>query len=429
MANIIPFRAVRPRADLAEKIAALPYDVYSREEAREVVKGDDYTFLRIDRPETQFPEDYDMYAPEVYEKAAEMLRQMIEDGLFIQESRAAYYVYELVMDGRSQVGIGACASVDDYEKQVIKKHENTRADKEADRIRHVDVCSAQTGPIFLAYRRRAEIEQEVKRAMAEAPVYDFTARDGITHRLWVIDEEEAVRRIQEAFSGVGEIYIADGHHRCASAVRVSQKRRAAFPNYTGKEEFNYFLSVLFPDDQLMIMDYNRVVKPGADFDESTFLERVERAFQVEKQGKEPCKPKKKGEIGMYYRDDWYRLIINNDCYSGDPVEDLDVAVLQKYLLEPIFGIADPKVDARIDFVGGIRGLKELERRVHTDAKVAFAMFPTDIHELFAVSDAGMLMPPKSTWFEPKLRSGLLIHRIEREGKGAADDVSGDEKRR
>ena len=265
--------------------------------------------------------------------------------------------------------------------------------------------------------------------MAEAPVYDFTARDGITHRLWVIDEEEAVRRIQEAFSGVGEIYIADGHHRCASAVRVSQKRRAAFPNYTGKEEFNYFLSVLFPDDQLMIMDYNRVVKPGADFDESTFLERVERAFQVEKQGKEPCKPKKKGEIGMYYRDDWYRLIINNDCYSGDPVEDLDVAVLQKYLLEPIFGIADPKVDARIDFVGGIRGLKELERRVHTDAKVAFAMFPTDIHELFAVSDAGKLMPPKSTWFEPKLRSGLLIHRIEREGKGAADDVSGDEKRR
>ncbi len=413
MANIIPFQAIRPRADLAEKIAALPYDVYSREEAREVVKGDDYTFLRIDRPETQFPADYDMYAPEVYEKAGKMLSQMIEDGLFIQESKPAYYVYELVMDGRSQVGIAACASVDDYENQVIKKHENTRADKEADRIRHVDVCSAQTGPIFLAYRRRDEIEREVKRAMAGEPVYDFTARDGITHRLWVIDDKEAVLRIQAAFSEVGEIYIADGHHRCASAVRVSRKRRTAFPDYTGKEEFNYFLSVLFPDDQLMIMDYNRVVKPGKDFDGSVFLEKIGGSFLVEKQGKNPYKPKRKGEIGMYFEDDWYRLIINNDCYTGDPVEDLDVAVLQKYVLEPIFGIVDPKVDARIDFVGGIRGLAELERRVHTDAKVAFAMFPTDIHELFAVADAGRLMPPKSTWFEPKLRSGLLIHRIER----------------
>lgn len=413
MANIIPFQAIRPRADLAEKIAALPYDVYSREEAREAVKGDDYTFLRIDRPETQFPADYDMYAPEVYEKAGEMLHQMIEEGLFIQEAKAAYYVYELVMDGRSQVGIGACASVDDYESQVIKKHENTRADKEADRIRHVDVCSAQTGPIFLAYRRRDEIEREVKLAMAGEPVYDFMAEDGVTHRLWVIDEKEAVLRIQEAFSKVGEIYIADGHHRCASAVQVSRKRRAAYPNYTGKEEFNYFLSVLFPDDQLMIMDYNRVVKPEKDFDESTFFQKIGSFFEAEKMGKEPYQPKRKGEIGMYYHDEWYRLTINNGCYTGDPVGDLDVAVLQKYLLDPVFGIVDPKVDARIDFVGGIRGLRELERRVHTDAKVAFAMFPTDIHELFAVSDEGMLMPPKSTWFEPKLRSGLLIHRIER----------------
>lgn len=416
MANIIPFQAVRPRADLAEKIAALPYDVYNREEAREAVKGDNYTFLRIDRPETQFPKEYDMYAPEVYDRARKMLDQMIGEGLFIQESRAAYYVYELVMDGRSQVGIGACASVDDYDERVIKKHENTRADKEADRIRHVDVCSAQTGPIFLAYRRREEIEREVRRAMAGDPVYDFTAADGITHRLWVIDEEKAVERIQTAFSQVEDIYIADGHHRCASAVCVSKKRRAAFPDYTGKEEFNYFLSVLFPDDQLMIMDYNRVVKPGGEFDGSTFLEKVERAFSVEKRGKEPYKPKKKGEIGMYFKDEWYRLVINNECYIGDPVEDLDVAVLQKHLLEPVFGITDPKVDARIDFVGGIRGLKELERRVHTDAKVAFAMFPTDIHELFAVSDAGKLMPPKSTWFEPKLRSGILIHRIEESGR-------------
>lgn len=424
MADIIPFRAVRPRADLADKIAALPYDVYNRREARAAVEGDDYTFLRIDRPETQFPEGYDMYAPEVYEKAREMLDRMIEDGLFVQEEKEAYYVYELVMDGRSQVGIGACASVDDYDKQVIRKHENTRADKEADRIRHVDVCSAQTGPIFLAYRRREEIEREVGRAMETKPVYDFTAADGITHRLWVIDDASAVERIRDAFLQVESIYIADGHHRCASAVRVSKKRRAAFPGYTGREAFNYFLSVLFPDDQLMIMDYNRVVKPGAEFDESTFLKRVAAAFTLEKMGREPYNPRKKGEIGMYYRNDWYRLIINSSCYTGDPVEDLDVAVLQKELLEPVFGIADPKVDERIDFVGGIRGLAELERRVHTDATVAFAMFPTDIHELFAVSDAGKLMPPKSTWFEPKLRSGLLIQRIEEPDRCVTEGAGG-----
>lgn len=424
MADIIPFQAIRPRADLAERIAALPYDVYNRKEAREAVKGDEYTFLRIDRPETQFPEEHDMYAPEVYEKAREMLGQMIEEGLFIQEEKEAYYVYELVMDGRSQVGIGACASVDDYDKQVIKKHENTRADKEADRIRHVDVCSAQTGPIFLAYRRREEIEREVMCAMERKPAYDFTAVDGITHRLWVIDETQAVERIRNAFLQVESIYIADGHHRCASAVRVSRKRRAAFPDYTGKEAFNFFLSVLFPDDQLMIMDYNRVVKPGADFDESAFLEQVKETFGLEKMGKEPYKPQKKGEIGMYYRDDWYRLTISDKCYTGDPVEDLDVAILQKELLEPVFGIADPKVDERIDFVGGIRGLAELERRVHMDAMAAFAMFPTDIHELFAVSDAGKLMPPKSTWFEPKLRSGLLIHRIEEPGESAGNASDG-----
>lgn len=412
MANINPFRAIRPRADLAERIAALPYDVYNRKEAREAVSGDEYTFLRIDRPETQFPENYDMYAPEVYEKAREMLDQMIQDGLFIQEQKIAYYVYELVMNGRSQVGIGACASVDDYDAQVIKKHENTRADKEADRIRHVDVCSAQTGPIFLAYRRREEIEREVQAAMSRMPVYDFMTADGITHRLWVIDDEAAVGRIREAFSQVESIYIADGHHRCASAVQVSKKRRAACPDYTGREEFNFFLSVLFPDDQLMIMDYNRVVKTEADFDKEKFFQCVRNVFAVEEMGRTPYKPQKKGEIGMYLEETWYRLTINNECYTGDPVEDLDVAILQKHLLEPIFGIVDPKVDDRIDFVGGIRGLAELERRVHTDAKVAFAMYPTDIHELFAVSDAGKLMPPKSTWFEPKLRSGLLIHRIE-----------------
>ena len=409
MADIIPFKALRPRADLVEKIAALPYDVYSREEARRKVTGDSYSFLRIDRAETQFPEGYDMYAPEVYEKARDILNDMIFKGEFIKEEAPAYYVYELVMDGRPQTGIVACASVDDYENQVIKKHENTRAEKEADRIRHVDVCNAQTGPIFLTYRRRDDIQKQVEEAMKKQPLYDFTADDGIIHRLWVIDDEQSVRTIKEGFAQVDTVYIADGHHRCASAVRVSEKRREQNPDYTGKEEFNYFLSVIFPDDQLYIMDYNRVVKSLNGYTEEEFLAKTKEIFQTEEIGGTPYHPAKKGEIGMYLKDTWYKLSIKPEMLSGDPVKDLDVAVLQNHLLEPVLGILDPKSDGRIDFVGGIRGISELEKRVKTDCKAAFAMYPTDIHELFAVSDAGKLMPPKSTWFEPKLRSGLLIH--------------------
>ena len=412
MANIIPFKAIRPRTDLIEKIAALPYDVYSREEAREKVKDDAYTFLRIDRPETQFPEDYDMYAPEVYEKAKELLTKMIEDGEFITEDKPAYYVYELVMNGRSQTGIGACASVDDYENQVIKKHENTRADKEADRIRHVDVCNAQTGPIFLAYRRREDIQAQVDKAKEKPPVYDFTADDGIIHRVWIIDDEESVAAIRDGFAKVDSIYIADGHHRCASAVRVSQKRREQNPDYTGNEEFNYFLSVIFPDDQLCIMDYNRVVKSLNGYTEEEFLAKTMEIFDVQRVGGTPFRPVKKGEIGMMLKDTWYMLSVKDEMLENDPVKDLDVAILQNYLLKPVLGILDPKSDGRIDFVGGIRGLNELGRRVCTDCKVAFSMYPTSIHELFAVSDAGKLMPPKSTWFEPKLRSGILIHSLE-----------------
>lgn len=412
MADIKPFRAVRPRADLADRIAALPYDVYSRQEAYEKVKQDAYSFLRIDRPETQFPEDYDMYAPEVYEKASAMLQDMMRSGALIEEERESYYVYELVMNGRSQVGIGACAAVDDYERQVIRKHENTRAEKAKDRIRHVDRCNAQTGPIFLAYRRREVIENAVREVMRGCPVYDFTAEDGITHRIWIVNERDMVERIRQEFAQVGTIYIADGHHRCASAVKVSRMRRKAHPCYTGEEEFNYFLSVLFPDDQLMIMDYNRVVSSLNGYTQEAFVEQVRRRFDVTPMGSEICHPQCKGEIGMYLGDVWYRLRIRKERYVNDPVEDLDVEILQKDILEPLLGITDPGTDDRIGFVGGIRGAEELVRRVHKDAAVAFAMYPTNIHELFAVADAGKLMPPKSTWFEPKLRSGLLIHRIE-----------------
>ena len=413
MADIRPFRAIRPKEGLEAEIAALPYDVYNREEAREAVQGKPLSFLNIDRAETQFAPDADMYGDFVYEKARDMLDHMIQAGQFVQDPESCYYIYELTMDGRSQTGIVACASVDDYVNQVIKKHENTRAEKEEDRIRHVDVCSAQTGPIFLAYRARKELTDIVDGIKRTNPLYDFTSEDGIRHRVWKISNPNVVDAIRDHFAKIQTIYIADGHHRCASAVKVGLKRRQAKPDYTGEEEFNYFLSVLFPDEELMIMDYNRVVKDLNGLTEEVFLERAREKFCVECLGEIAAAPTRKGQVCMYLGGKWYRMDYTGDLTGRNPVEALDVSVLQNELLEPVLGIHDPKTDDRIDFVGGIRGLAELERRVSLDCKVAFAMYPTSIQELFAVSDAGLLMPPKSTWFEPKLRSGIFIHRIER----------------
>lgn len=413
MADIRPFCAVRPKEGLEDKIAALPYDVYNRKEAREVTERNPLSFLRIDRAETQFAEDADMYAPCIYEKASSLLQEMLDNGQFIREEMPCYYIYELTMDGRSQTGIVACASVDDYQNQVIKKHENTRAEKEEDRIRHVDVCSAQTGPIFLAYRARKELRELVEMKKQQAALYDFTSEDGIQHRVWRIDSGKEIADIQENFRKTESIYIADGHHRCASAVKVALKRRTEHPDYTGREEFNYFLSVLFPDEELMIMDYNRVVKDLNGYTPKQFLEKLSEKYQVELLGEKAQHPKEKGQVTMFLEDNWYLLTYTGNPAKEDPVASLDVSVLQREVLTPILGIADPKTDKRIDFVGGIRGLAELEKRVHEDCRVAFAMYPTSIAELFAVSDAGLLMPPKSTWFEPKLRSGLFIHQIER----------------
>jgi uncharacterized protein (DUF1015 family) len=413
MADIRPFCAVRPKEGLEDKIAALPYDVYNRKEAREVTEKNPLSFLRIDRAETQFAEGADMYAPCIYEKASSLLQEMLDNGQFIREEMPCYYIYELTMDGRSQTGIVACASVDDYQNQVIKKHENTRAEKEEDRIRHVDVCSAQTGPIFLAYRARKELRELVEMKKQQAALYDFTSEDGIRHRVWRIDSGKEIAAIQENFRKTESIYIADGHHRCASAVKVALKRRAEHPDYTGREEFNYFLSVLFPDEELMIMDYNRVVKDLNGYTPKQFLEKLSEKYQVELLGEKAQHPKEKGQVTMFLEDNWYLLTYTGNPAKEDPVARLDVSVLQREVLTPILGIADPKTDKRIDFVGGIRGLAELEKRVHEDCRVAFAMYPTSIAELFAVSDAGLLMPPKSTWFEPKLRSGLFIHQIER----------------
>ncbi|MBQ8634388.1 MAG: DUF1015 domain-containing protein [Lachnospiraceae bacterium] len=409
MATIKPFRAIRPNTELVHKVAALPYDVYNRAEAREAALKEPVSFLNIDRPETQFPEDYDMYATEVYEKAASMLKEQRAKGIYVQENAPCFYLYELTMDGRSQTGLVACASIDDYQNQVIKKHENTREEKEQDRIRHVDTCSTQTGPIFLAYRRDDAVEKIVASEKKKTPVYDFISEDGIGHRVWIVSDRAAVDGIATAFGSIQQIYIADGHHRAASAVKVGLKRRAEAGSYTGEEEFNYFLSVLFPENELKILPYYRVVKDLNGNTAEEFLAKISEKFTVE-EANAPVGPENKGEFGMFLAEKWYRLTAKQELMGNpDPVKALDVSILQDNLLEPVLGIADPRIDKRIDFVGGIRGLGELERRVHTDMTVAFSTCPTSILELFAVSDAGLLMPPKSTWFEPKLRSGIFLH--------------------
>lgn len=410
MAEIRAFRGIRPAAGKEADIAALPYDVYNREEARKAVEGKPLTFLRIDRAETQLSEETDIYAPEVYQKAKELLWGMVENGDFVQDDKPCYYLYELTMNGRSQTGIVACASIDDYLNGMIKKHENTRREKEEDRVRHVDICDAQTGPIFLAYRNQESLKKIVADVKVGTVLFDFTSEDGIRHRGWKIADTEKISAIYEAFHQMNALYIADGHHRAASAVRVGVKRREEHPGYTGEEEFNYFLSVIFPDDELMIMDYNRVVRDLNGLTPEEFLSGIKKVFDVEKLDKAEH-PKRKGQVTLFLEDKWYLLTLKPEYGNCDPVEGLDVSILQKQILEPVLGIQDPKTDKRIDFVGGIRGLSELERRVHTDMKAAFAMYPTSIGELFAVADAGLLMPPKSTWFEPKLRSGLFIHAL------------------
>lgn len=421
MAKIKPFVCVRPAEDKVSQIAALPYDVYNRAEAKAVVEKNPQSFLAIDRAETQFSDDVDTYDPRVYQKAHDMLKDWTKKGSFIRDEQSAYYVYELTMDGRVQTGIVACASIDDYADNIIKKHENTRADKEQDRINHVDICGAQTGPIFLAYRSNDVIRAVVRKVKEGQALYDFVAEDGIRHRVFKIGENADIAAVQGAFAKINEIYIADGHHRAASAVKVGFKRRAEHPDYNGTEEFNFFLSVLFPDEELMIMDYNRVVKDLNGLSEDAFLANMRELFEVQTIGKghigennlteDMVRPTKKGDFSMFLDGQWYLCTMKKEDVPEDPVDGLDVSVLQNILLAPVLGIGDPKTDKRIDFVGGIRGLKELEKRAESDCKVAFAMYPTSIQELFAVADADRLMPPKSTWFEPKLRSGLFIHEI------------------
>lgn len=410
MALIKPFECVRPNEKDAARVAALPYDVYNRQEAVCEVKREPLSFLKIDRAETQFDDSTDTYAPEVYAKAKELFEEALADKTFITDTDKTYYIYALTMDKRTQTGIVACASIDDYLNNVIKKHENTRADKEVDRITHVDTLNAQTGPIFLAYRADSVINDAVKKTKENKALYDFISPDGIRHQVWKMTDITLVENVRKAFEGIDSVYIADGHHRAASAVKVGLKRRRENPGYTGNEEFNYFLSVLFPDEELMILPYNRVVKDLNGYTQEEFLNKIKEKFDIAESDRQ-VSPDKKGTFGMYLGGKWYKLTAHKDIMSDDPVDGLDVAVLQDNLLAPVLGIGDPKTDKRIDFVGGIRGLSELEKRCREDCVVAFSMYATSIAELFAVADAGKLMPPKSTWFEPKLRSGLFIHRI------------------
>ena len=412
-ATVKPFKAVRPLPEFAGRVAALPYDVMNRDEAFEMAKGNPYSFLHVDKAEIDFPPETDPYSEQIYEKAASALAALETDGVSKQDEKQSYYIYRQIMNGRSQTGIVACVSIDDYINNVVKKHELTHADKEADRIHHVDTCDANTGPIFLTYRRNEEISAFIENYKKEnSPVYDFMTDQRVRNTVWVVDDDNAIANLTKWFGSVESMYIADGHHRAASAINVGKMRRQQNPGYTGEEEFNFFLAILFSSDELAIMDYNRVINTLNGNTPEQFIEKMSEKFIVEPAETSPYRPEGTHIFGMFLEGRWYKVTAKEGTYNADdPVESLDVSILQENLIDPVLGIKDLRNDKRIDFVGGIRGLKELERRATTDMCLAFAMFPVTLDELMAVSDAGLLMPPKSTWFEPKLLSGLFIHKL------------------
>lgn len=411
MAKIKAFKALRPIQKLASEIAALPYDVMNSEEAREMVKNNEYSFLHVDRAEVNLPEDINAYDKIVYEKAREVLNKMIEDGLYIQDEKPCMYIYRQTIKGKSQTGLIICASIDDYINNKIKKHEHTRKDKELDRINHVDYCDANTGPIFLTYRNQDEISKIMNKWVQNKPLYDFISDDGNGHTVWIINDDNDIERLTNLFGAVDSLYIADGHHRTKSAVEVGLKRRKQNPNYTGEEEFNYFLAIAYPDNELEVLDYNRTVKDLNGLSEEEFLKAIEKDFIV-KISKNPVKPERRHTFGMYMNKTWYQLEAKEGTFNEeDPMDRLDVSILQNNLLAPILGIDDPTKSDRIEFIGGIRGLKELEKRANKDMKVSFSMFATTTDDIMSIADGGMIMPPKSTWFEPKPRSGLFIHKL------------------
>lgn len=405
MPLIKPFRGLRPTSAHATDVVAPPYDVLNTEEARQRAQGRPFSFLHISKPEIDLPPDTDPYAPQVYAKGAENLQKMIHDGILMRDEKAMYYAYRLIMGKHTQIGLVATASVKDYDSNRIRKHEFTRPDKEDDRVRQIDTLNAQTGPVFLTYKHNDTVDAIIAKIIQQQPVYDLKADDGVQHTIWLIADDADIATITATFDAMKCLYIADGHHRSAAASRVATMRGG-----DGESSYDYFLSVIFPDNQMQILDYNRVIKDLNGQDSNAFLEKIASAFSLEISA-QAVKPQQAGEFGMYLQGQWYRLTIHPDRIpTNDPVSRLDVSLLQNHLISPILGIADPRRDKRIDFVGGIRGLAELEKRVNSgEMQVAFSLYPTQMRDLMAVADAEEVMPPKSTWFEPKLADGLVSH--------------------
>ena len=416
MAVFKPFCALRPAEDYAALVADLPYDVVSADEVRRTIQENPHSFLTVDRAEATMPPDTDPYSDAVYTQAAQNLACLEQDGCLVQDEQPCFYIYKQTLGARSQTGIAGCASIDAYLNGQIKRHELTRAEKEQDRIRHIEACGADTGPIFLTYRQNHALDMLTSMWMSEHhPLYEFEKYD-VHNTIWRVDDAQTVEKISGYFAAIDSLYIADGHHRCASAVHVGQKLRAENPGYTGLEAFNYFLCVAFAHNELEIMDYNRVVRDLNGLEADAFLQKVGERFSISERTGGPFKsykPFKRHTFGMYLDKKWYELEARPEFIDeSDPVESLDVSILQNNLLAPVLGIEDPRRDARIDFVGGVRGMVELERRTAKDMRVAFSLFPVSVEELMAIADAGRIMPPKSTWFEPKLLSGLFVYKLD-----------------
>ncbi len=414
MAVLKPFKGIRPKKEFVKRVASKPYDVLNEKEARIEAGDNTYSFYHVIKPEIDFPDEFDHYAPEIYKKGKENFDKLVRDGVFFTDEKDCLYIYAQTMNGRRQYGIVGCASVDDYFNDVIRKHELTRPDKEEDRKNHIRYSSLNYEPVFFAYPNVTTLDSIVSGVVKGTPEYDFVSEDGIGHTFWVIKDDSTTREIIDQFSQIKYTYVADGHHRTAAAALVGKERREANPNHTGKEEYNFFLAVHFPDDQLTIMDYNRVIKDLNGLSDEDFLKKLSESFTVGPQNLAPIRPDRLHNFGMYLDGKWYSLTAKPGTYNDhDPIEVLDVTILSEKILVPILNIKDLRTDKRIDFVGGLRGLGELEKRVNSgEMKVAFALFPVTMKQLIDIADSGKIMPPKTTWFEPKLRSGLVLHSLE-----------------
>ena len=412
MAVFRPFKAVRPLPEQAHLVASRPYDVLSSSEARREAEGNPLSFLRVIKPEIELPISIDPYSDEVYEKGAEVYNTFKKDDVLVQDSSQNFYIYRLTMEGRTQTGLVGCCHFEEYFEGKIKKHELTRVAKEEDRVKHVDTLNANAEPVFFSYRANQEIDSMLKNLVLEKPAYDFVAADQIRHELWIIDNASLVSKLEKLFSDIPYLYVADGHHRTAAAARIGERRKKQNPDHTGDEEYNLFLAVLFSDQELEIFDYNRVIKDLNGLSPTEFIEKISGNFSLLQKSEKAIRPLRKGDFSVYLDKNWYLFSPLSREFDNDPVKNLDVSYLSDHIFEPILGISDQRTDDRIDFVGGIRGLEELARRVDSgDMAVAFALFPVSMNELLNVADEGKIMPPKSTWFEPKLRSGLFVHEL------------------